>query len=282
MTRDRPTDDQLVVLEPGGRATVAAAATDLWRYREVLAAFTSRLTRLKYKQALLGAGWALLQPLAFLAVFTLFFGRFVGVSGGGTAYAAFALSVLVPWQFVSNGVWLGGNALVLESNLVRKVYFPREIPVLASVGSGLVELGVGLLLLLLVGPFLGAEITLWVLLLPLLVVLLTVPVLAVALPVAALNVYYRDFRFALPLLVQLLLFASPVAFPLVEVPDRWRTLYALVNPFVGPLDGFRRAFALGQSPDWGIVGASLVSGALLVVIGYRLFKRLETGFSDVI
>ncbi|HKA93051.1 MAG TPA: ABC transporter permease [Acidimicrobiia bacterium] len=271
-----------LVIEGTHRVRAGRSLADLWHYREVLRSFTSRTIRLKYKQALLGVSWAVLQPLAFLALFVIFFGRLAGVSGGGVPYAAFALSALVPWQFVANGLSFGTNALVQDAALIRKVYFPRELPVLGAVAATLVDLLIGVAVFLAVGPFIGAHLGVALLYIPLVTVTLTISVTALCIPLAALNVYYRDFRYALPLLIQLGLFASPVAYPVSSIPEQWRTLYALLNPFVGSLEGFRRVLALDQAPDWGLLGLSLVSALVVLVVGYRVFKGLEPEFSDVI
>lgn len=271
-----------LVIEGTHRVRAGRSLADLWHYREVLRSFTSRTIRLKYKQALLGVSWAVLQPLAFLGLFVIFFGRLAGVSGGGVPYAAFALSALVPWQFVANGLSFGTNALVQDAALIRKVYFPRELPVLGAVAATLVDLLIGVAVFLAVGPFIGAHLGVALLYIPLVTVTLTISVTALCIPLAALNVYYRDFRYALPLLIQLGLFASPVAYPVSSIPEQWRTLYALLNPFVGSLEGFRRVLALDQAPDWGLLGLSLVSALVVLVVGYRVFKGLEPEFSDVI
>lgn len=277
----RPGSSELVI-ETLQRVRAGRSLRDLWHYREVLRSFTSRTIRLKYKQALLGVSWAVLQPLAFLVLFVIFFGRLGGVSGGGVPYAAFALSALVPWQFVANGLTFGTNSLVQDAALVRKVYFPREAPVLGSIAATFVDLLVGMCLFLAIGPFIGADLGAALLYVPLVTATLTISVTALCIPLAALNVYYRDFRYAVPLLIQLGLFASPVAYPVSTIPEQWRPLYALLNPFVGSLEGFRRALALDQAPNWGLLGLSLISALVVLVIGYRIFKGLEPEFSDVI
>jgi lipopolysaccharide transport system permease protein len=222
------------------------------------------------------------QPLAFLAIFVIVFGNIAGVSGGGVPYAAFALSALVPWQFVSNGVAQGADALIQDAGLLRKIYFPREVPVLGAIASYLPDLGIGIGLFLLAAPITGANLDWELLYLPLLIVAIILPIIAVTVPIAALALYYRDFKYALPVLIQLWLFASPVAYPLTEVPASVRWIYAVVNPVVGPLDAFRNVLALGTSPDWLYLGLSTLSSLLLLVAGFHMFKRLEPEFADVV
>jgi len=270
------------VFDASTAATLRSALRELTDYREVVWSFAVRSVRVRYKQAAFGIAWAVLQPLALLTLFIVFFGRVVKVDTGGVPYAAFAISALVPWQFVSTGVAYGANALVADGHLMRKAYFPREAPVLGGLISYLPDLGVGLVLLLATAPITGARITSSIIYLPLLVATLALPAVAVSLPLSALTVYYRDFRFGLPLAMQLWLFASPVAYPLTRVPHSWRGAYAAINPVVGTLEGFRRVIAVGVAPDWRLLGYGTVTSCLLVLAGYRMFKRLERQFADVV
>lgn len=265
------------------RVSPGRVLRELIAYRECIWSFASRSLRVRYKQAALGLAWAVVQPLAFLAVFVLLFNGIGNVQGGGGAsYSAFALAALVPWQFVSSGVQFGGDALIQDSGLLRKVYFPREAPVLGSILSYVPDFLIGLTLVLLATPLTGAHLDWELVFLPLLFAAVALPAIAIAIPIAALAVYYRDFKYALPFAIQVWLFASPVAYPLTEVDSSWRWVYALANPVVGPLDGFRRVLALGQSPHWGLLGISTASGIVLLAIGFRIFKRLEREFADVV
>jgi lipopolysaccharide transport system permease protein len=265
------------------RVSLRRSLREIVAYRETTWAFAVRSLRVRYKQAVLGVAWAVVQPLAFLAVFVLLFGGIAGVKGGGgAAYAAFALSALVPWQFVSAGVSFGGDSLIQDGGLVRKVYFPRESPVLGSIGSYIPDFCIGLVLILLAAPLTGAHLTWTLVFVPLLFAAITLPTMAAAIPIAALAVYYRDFKYALPFAMQVWLFASPVAYPVTVVDPNWRWVYAIVNPVVGMLEGFRQVLALGSTPDWGLLGLSTASSLVLLAIGFRLFKRLEREFADVI
>lgn len=264
------------------RPGVALALRELWTYRGTILAFAERDIRVKYKQAALGVAWALLQPLAFLGVFSIFFGRIARMTGDGVPYAAFALSALVPWTFIATSVAFGASALLSDASLVKKVYFPREVPVVAAILAATVDLASGLLAYFALAPFLGGNLSWTALLAPVLLVLLALPVLGFCLALAALNIYYRDFRYALPLAIQLWMFASPVAYPLTKVPESWRVLYAFANPVAGPLDGFRCALGLGTLPSPLFLAASAASGLLWLIVGYRIFKSMEPNFADVI
>lgn len=245
-------------------------------------AFTERHIRIKYKQAVLGVAWALIQPLAFLGVFTIFFGRVAKISGDGLPYAAFALTALILWNYVATTTSFGASALLSEAPLVRKVYFPREVPVLAAALAAAFDFAVGLLAFPILGPLLGAHLSWTALLAPLLLPLAAMPTLGLSLALAALTVYYRDFRFALPLGVQLWMFASPVAYPLTSLPPEWQTLYAFLNPVAGPLEAFRRVLGLGIPPNLPQLAVSSASGFLWLGVGYWMFKRMEPEFADVI
>lgn len=271
-----------VVVTATSRTSLVGNLRQLWAYREVVAAFASRGVRVRYKQTFLGVAWAVLQPLAFLGIFVLFFADVVGTAGNKSAYATFAITALVPWQFVATGVSFGANSLVTDADLLRKVYFPREAPVLGAIGSCLPDLGIGLLLLVVMLPFLDAHLSWHLIWVPLLGGCLLLVPIAASLPLAAMNVYYRDFRYVVPFLLQFWLLASPVAYPVTEVDEQWRWLYAVVNPVVGPLEGFRRAVVLGVAPDWGLLALSSASAAAAIVLGYRWFKVLEREFADVV
>ena len=270
------------VIERRGRIRSGAALRELWTYRAIIVAFAERNIRVKYKQAALGIAWAVIQPLVFMAIFTLTIGRLAGVSAGGVDYAAFTLSALVPWTFLSTGVSFGANALITDGALIRKVYFPREVPVLGAILAAVVDFLIALILFIIVGPFLGAKVSAWWLFAPLLAIPLTMLAAGVSIVFGALNVYYRDFRYALPFLLQLWLFASPVAYPLSVVPDSWRWLYLVLNPAAGLIDAFSRTLALGESPDGPALAIGVAGTIAVSFIGYRAFKALEPNFADVI
>jgi len=270
------------VIERGGRVRLLETFRELWSYRGITLAFAERNIRVRYKQAALGIAWAVIQPVVFMVIFTLTIGRLAGVSGAGVDYAAFTLSALVPWTFLSTGVSFGANALITDGALIRKVYFPREIPVVGSILSSAVDFVIALVLFFIVGPFLGAHVSAWRLLSPLLAIPLAVLATGVSIVFGALNVYYRDFRYALPFLLQLWLFASPVAYPLSVVSESWRWLYLVLNPAAGIIDAFSRTLALGEAPDAAALAIGTAGSLVVSLVGYRAFKSLEPNFADVI
>lgn len=270
------------VIEPRHRAKLWRSLRELWSTRSLILAFAERDVRVKYKQAVLGFSWAILQPLGFLVIFTVFFGRVARISGGGVPYAAFALSALVPWVFLQTAVTQGAQALLSDAGLVRKVYFPREVPVLGAVMSAGLDFIFAFVLLLVLGPALGMQLTPTALMAVPLWFALALLASGVALAVGALNVYYRDFRYALPFLIQLWLFGSPVVYPLSAVPAGWRPYYVTLNPAAGLLDGFRHVAALGSFPDWKVTGVAVAASFVVAALGYWIFKKIEPGFADAI
>ncbi len=277
----RQRDEQETCIGPHPSRRFLESLAALWRARGSVAAFAERDVRVKYKQAALGVLWVVIQPLGYVLVFTFAFRHAGRLPGGGAPYAAFVLSTLVPWLFLQTAVAFAANALVNDADLMRKTYFPREVPIIAAVLAGVVDLAFALVVFALIGPILGAHVSGWWLLAPVLVVPLALLATAVSLPLAALNVYYRDFRYALPFALQLWLFASPVAYPLTAVPAEWQTVYAALNPAAGILDAFRRVLALGALPDAQVLSVSIAASLVLAFAGYELFKFLEPRFADV-
>lgn len=270
------TDEPLFVFD-ADKTSIGLSPKDLWGHRELLYFLTWRDVKVRYKQTLLGATWALLQPLLLMLIFTFVFGRLVGVKSGGVPYPLFAFAGLLPWMFFANAVTNSGNSLIGNTNLIKKVYFPRIIIPTAAVAAGLVDLGIGFLLLVVLMFYYGAGLHLSLLLLPLLIALVTLLALGVGMWMSALNVKYRDVRYALPFLIQVWLFASPVIYP---VPERWRWLLAL-NPMTGIVQGFRAAF-FGQPVDWGTLVLSAVITLLILAYSTFTFIRMERSFADVI
>lgn len=253
---------------------------ELWAFREVLWAFLLRQVKVKYKQAAVGIGWAVLQPAFSALLFAVFLGRLAKVPSEGAPYLLFALAGMVGWTFFSAAAGSAMESLVADQAMLRKVYFPREVLPLAAVGAAAVDLLPGLATLAVAAALYGiAPAPSW-LALPLPLLLLALSAAALGLGLSGLNVYYRDVRHALPFALQLGLFATPVAYPLGLVPAGWRTLYAVANPAAAGIDGLRRIVVHGRWPDWGTSAGALVWTLALLVLGYALFKRLERGFAD--
>jgi homopolymeric O-antigen transport system permease protein len=265
----------------GGRGRLTRDSfRELWHFREVQWAFVVRQLRVRYKQAIVGAGWVVLQPLASAALFALFLGRYAGVESEGVPYLLFALAGTAAWSYFSGAANTGAESLVANQGLLRKIYFPREILPLTAVLSGLVDLAIGLMLVivatLLYGIAPGVE---W-LALPLPILTLVVFAAAFALALSSLNIYYRDIRYVLPFLLQVGLFASPIAYSLSLVPEAWRDIYAVLNPIAAAVDGLRRILLHGEWPDFAVSFGALAWSFILLTAALMMFKRLERGFAD--
>jgi lipopolysaccharide transport system permease protein len=254
---------------------------DLWEYRELLYFLTWRDIKVRYKQTALGATWAIIQPFMTMVVFSLFFGRLAGISSNGLPYPIFAYCALLPWNYFAGALDRAGNSLVGSANLITKVYFPRVVIPLSAMLAGLLDFGIAFLVLIGMMLFYGIVPTVAILTLPLFLLLAVLTALGVGLWLSALNVQYRDVRYALPFLVQFWLFASPVAYPASLVPEPWRVLYGL-NPMAGVVEGFRWAL-LGQAATPGpLLAVSVVMVCVLLASGLFYFQKMEETFADVV
>jgi len=275
----RPPGASGVRVEPS-RGRPRLKLHELWAYRELLYFLTWRDVTVRYKQTALGVSWAILQPLATMIIFTIFFGHLAKIPSEGLPYALFSYSGLVLWTFFSNGLTLSSNSLVASSNLITKIYFPRLVIPLGAVLAGFVDLVLAVVVL---GGLMVVYTTApppAVVLAPLFVLLAFVTVVGAGLWLSALNVKYRDIRYVVPFLVQLWLFATPIAYPTSLLHEPWKTVYGL-NPMVGAIDGFRWAVLGTPSPGWTAV-VSAFSATVLLATGLYYFRRMEKGFADII
>jgi lipopolysaccharide transport system permease protein len=265
----------------GGRGGVSRdSVREVWQFREVLTACAVRMVKVKYKQAAIGIGWAVLQPVAAALVFTVFLGRLTHIESEGLPYLVFALSGMVAWSFFSSAASSSMESVVADAVILRKVYFPREIFPIAAVMAALVDLVPALGVLIVAALAYGITPTLAWIALPLSLSLLVTSVLALGLALSAMNVYYRDVRYVVPFVLQLSLFATPVVYSLSAVPGRWRTAYELFNPVAAAIDGIRREILHGTWPALGVTLGALTWSPVLCVGAFVLFKHLERGFSD--
>lgn len=255
---------------------------ELWHYRDLAALLALRDIRVRYKQTVLGAAWAILQPLVSVLVLTLFFGRLMGVAKevGGAPYSVFVLAGLLPWTLFAASVTASSGSVVNNATMVSKVYFPRLILPLAALGAPLVDYLLGLGVLAGLMTWAGVGLSAKVLLLPVLLGLTLLTVLAVSVALASLTVSYRDFRHLLPFILQIWFFLTPVIYPVAIIPQRWRWVLAL-NPIAGPVSGFR-CVLLDQPLDFGGLAISLGVSAAALTVGLLYFKHAEARFADVV
>lgn len=270
----------VTVIEPS-RGWVALKLGELWEYRELLYFLTWREVKVRYKQTVLGAAWAIIQPLFTMLIFSLFFGRLAKVPSDGIPYPLFTLAGLIPWTFFANGLGLSSNSLVSSTNLISKVYFPRLTIPISSVLSGVVDFAVSLVLLVGMMGFYH-QVPPWrCIYLPLFFLLGFVTALGVGLWLSALNVEYRDVRYTVPFLTQFWMFATPIAYPSSMLHGYWRTIYAL-NPMVGVVEGFRWALLGANTGPGPMIAASSIASILILVGGAFYFRRMEKTFADIV
>jgi lipopolysaccharide transport system permease protein len=263
------------------RGWVSLKLGELWEYRELLYFLIWRDIKVRYKQTVLGAAWAIIQPLFTMVVFSLFFGQLGKMPSDGIPYPIFTFAALVPWTFFANGLGQSSNSLVGSSNLITKVYFPRLVVPLAAVLSGIVDFLIAFLVLLGMMFFFGIVPTLNVVWLPLFFLLALMTSLGVGLWFAALNVEFRDVRYVITFVTQLWLFATPIAYPSSMLPEPWRTIYGL-NPMAGVVEGFRWALLGTNSAPGPIIAVSSTVAVLILVSGAFYFRRMERTFADFV
>jgi homopolymeric O-antigen transport system permease protein len=257
------------------------APSELWRYRDLALQIAVRDITVRYRQTMLGGAWAILQPIGFMVVFSLFFGQLAGVASDGLPYALFSLAALVPWTFFSNALLLGSDSLVSNSALVSKIYFPRIFMPVGIAAAGFVDLAISFVILIVIAIIWGYVPSIEVLAIPLLVVIATAAALGVSSALSAVNVRYRDVRYIVPFAIQMWLFASPVAYPSSLLDEPWRTISA-VNPMVGVVEGFRWAVLGTPSSPWAQIGVSAASALVLLIGGLAYFDRVERRFADYV
>lgn len=270
-----------IIVNRPSRGAVALGLMELWRYRELLYFLSWRDIKVRYKQTVLGAAWAIIQPFFTMVVFSLFFGQLAKMPSDGVPYPLFAYAALVPWTFFANSLAESSNSLVSSANLIKKVYFPRLVVPVSSVMSGAVDFLLAFLVLIGMMLFYGIVPTTNIVWLPFFLLLAFGTALGVGLLFSALNVQYRDVRYTLPFISQIWLFATPIAYPSSLLSEPWQTIYGL-NPMVGVVEGFRWAL-LGThtAPGPTIVVSSLITIGLLIG-GTVYFRRVESTFADVV
>jgi lipopolysaccharide transport system permease protein len=275
-----PSDSHVIVVKPS-KGWISLKLKELWEYRDLLYFLAWRDIKVRYKQTVLGAAWAIIQPFFTMVIFSIFFGRLAKVPSDGLPYPIFAFAALVPWTFFANGLNQSSNSLVGNANLIKKVYFPRLVVPISSVISGVVDFVLAFAVLLGMMLFYGILPTVNILWLPLFVLLIFVTALGVGFWFSALNVQFRDVRYTVPFLTQFWLFATPIAYPSSLLSEPWRTLYG-INPMVGVVEGFRWALlGTDTAPGPIIIVSSLVALGLLVG-GAFYFRRMEKTFADVV
>ncbi len=270
----------ITIIRPS-KGWISLKLRELWEYRELLLFLAWRDISVRYKQTVLGAAWAIIQPFFTMLVFSLFFGRLGNIPSDGVPYPIFTYAALLPWQYFATALTGSGDSLVGSANLLSKVYFPRLVIPMASVLPPLVDFALAFVILLGMMLFYGIVPTWNVVWLPLFLLLALITALGAGLWLSAMNVQYRDIRYTIPFLVQFWMFASPVAYPSSMVPEPWRPLYGL-NPMAGVIEGFRWALLDTNTGPGPMMAVSVVMALLLLVSGAFYFRRMEKRFADVV
>jgi lipopolysaccharide transport system permease protein len=276
-----PAGDIPVIRIQPSKGWVSLKLRELWEYRELLYFLVWRDVKVRYKQTVLGAAWAIIQPFFSMVVFSLFFGQLAKVPSDGVPYPIFSYAALVPWMFFANGLSQASTKLVGSADLIKKVYFPRLAIPIAAVVSGIVDFVLAFLVLLGMMLYYGIIPTLNTLWLPLFLLLALVTSLGVGLWLSAMNVQFRDVQYVVPFLAQLWLFATPIAYPSSLLPEPWRTLYGL-NPMVGVVEGFRWALLGTATAPGPMITVSALIALVLMGGGAFYFRRMEKIFADVV
>ena len=254
---------------------------ELWEYRELLYFFAWRDIKVRYKQTVMGALWAIIQPFFTMVIFSLFFGRLANVPSDGVPYPVFSFTALVPWTFFANALAQASNSLVSNANMIKKIYFPRLALPIATVLAGVIDFAVAFIVLLGIMLFYGLVPTVNIIWLPFFALLALVTSLGVSLWLAVMNVQFRDVRYTVPFLTQAWLFMTPIAYPSSLLSEPWRTLYGL-NPMAGVVEGFRWALlGTDTAPGKMIIVSSMVA-LILLIGGAFYFRRMEESFADVL
>ena len=272
-------DEPLFVVE-ARKSGIGIDLKDWWIHRELLYFLIWRDVKIRYKQTLLGAAWAVIQPLLTMVIFYFIFGRVARIGSDGVPYPIFAFAGLLPWTFFANAVTTSGNSIVANSHVITKVYFPRMIIPVASVCAGLVDLAVAFPMLVALMFYYRVGLQLGALMLIPLVLLTVLLAVAVGMWLSAINVKYRDVKFAMPFLIQIWLYVSPIAYPSSVIPEKWRFIYSL-NPMVGIVEGYRSAlFSLPF--NWTALAISLALTLGLLFYSSARFRKMERSFADII
>lgn len=273
------TQSEITRIKPGGLLASLDLA-EVWKYRELLYFLTLRDIKIRYKQTAIGIAWAVIQPVLTTAIFTVIFSNFARFDTGNVPYPLFALSGLVLWLFVHTSVSLGSVSFVNNTNLVTKVYFPRLIVPAAAAFGSLFDLLIGMLILVAMMTYFGVAVTSQLLLAPLFILLAVILAVTLGTLFSALNVRFRDVKFALPFLLQVWMISSPIFYPTALLSEKWRLVFA-INPMTGIIEGFRSA-QFGLPFDWTVIGISCASLLVMMLISLFVFKSMEDSFADFI
>jgi lipopolysaccharide transport system permease protein len=276
----KKSDTNIVVIDAKDRSKLIDWQ-ELWQYRDLFFFLVWRDIKTRYAQSIIGVGWAIIQPVFSMVIFTIVFGNLAKVSSDGVPYAIFSYTGLVPWTYFSGSLTAATSSLISSKNLITKVYFPRLIVPIAPVLGKLIDFGIAMLILF--GMMFWFRITpsVTMIALPLLIVLMMITATGLGMWLTALAVQYRDINYAMSFLVQLLMYAAPVVYPASSIPASYRIIYG-INPMVGVIEGFRSALLSTTPMPWDFIGVGAIAALLIFLTGIIYYKRMERIFADVV
>ena len=270
----------VTIIKPS-KGWVSLGLKELWAYRDLFYFLIWKDIKVRYAQSVLGIGWAVIQPLMLMVVFTIVFGKLVKVGSDGVPYAIFSYTALVPWTYFSTSLTQATSSLSRNANMFTKVYFPRLTLPLSSVLGKLVDFGIALLIVFGMMAWFRMLPTVWILTLPLLVLLMMLTAAGLGMWLTALSVQFRDINYGMSFVLQILMYGAPVAYPASLIPDQYRLLYGL-NPMVGVIEGFRSALLSTNPMPWDLIAVGSVIAISIAISGALYFRRMERTFADVV
>ncbi len=277
---DATQDIQNIVINPEERKKRLINWQELWQYRDLFIFLVWRDIKTRYAQSVLGVGWAIIQPVFSMIVFTIVFGNLAKVNSEGVPYAIFSYTALVPWTFFSTSLTSASGSLISSKNLITKVYFPRLVIPISPVLGKMIDFGISFLILLGLMLWYGVKPTIWALMVPVFILLMMFTAAGVGMWLTALSIQYRDIRYGADFFVQLLMYASPVIYATSIIPEKYQIIYAL-NPMVGVIEGFRASLLGTRAMPWELLGVGALMSIAFFLSGALYFKSMERYFADV-
>jgi lipopolysaccharide transport system permease protein len=271
---------QQIVIDPDENKRRVINWQELWQYKDLFIFLVWRDIKTRYAQSILGVGWAIIQPVFSMIVFTIVFGNLARVNSEGVPYAIFSYTALVPWTFFSSSLTSASGSLISSKNLITKVYFPRLVIPISPVLGKLIDFGISFLILLGLMAWFGIKPTIWALMVPIFIFIMVLTAAGVGMWLTALSIQYRDIRYGADFFVQLLMYASPVIYATSIIPEKYQVLYAL-NPMVGVIEGFRSALLGTRAMPWGLIGVGALMSIAFFLSGILYFRSMERYFADV-
>lgn len=271
---------QQIVIDPEDRKRRLINWQEIWQYRDLFLFLVWRDIKTRYAQSILGVGWAIIQPVFSMIVFTIVFGNLAKVNSEGVPYSIFSYTALVPWTFFSTSLTSASSSLIGSKNLITKVYFPRLVIPISPILGKTIDFGISFLILLGMMLWFGVKPTIWALMVPVFIILMMLTAAGVGMWLTALSIQYRDVRYGADFFVQLLMYASPVIYATSIIPEKYQILYAL-NPMVGVIEGFRAALLGTRAMPWDLLGVGALMAVAFFLSGALYFRSMEQYFADV-